>query len=528
MAENSHDHDSHHDDAHSGDGHDHHGHIELEYQPALPIPNGKLCLWLFLSTEIMFFAGLIGTYIVLRFGAPSGTWPAPHDVHVVEFWGAFNTFVLICSSVTIVLALEFARSNQAARAKSFLFLTFALGCVFLGVKGYEYKSKFSHGIHPAPGRSLLYEKPDVYYVAAVRERLKDLSLEATDKITRLGELDKAAEALQAKIDGVDETATLSDEEQKEIDEARAELAKNDAEIREIDVHIDVVHELEELKDHLHSHKVLKSIDAAIEKYGELDSPESSRIVAELRNLRAHVSHDKVAETLDSIIETYVKAGTEEPGDDEFPFERKVRLLTYKRNFLNLLMAGTVDWTEDRIAKDQDPSRRNALMMVLAYQVYPLHRASESVLLSVGAELSQLEEQKSAQREPANDGQYVSVALQDPAPAGEGAANAAAKIDATSARLLLLPLLKANEDGLNESMHWLRLPIMIPSGNMWASSYFLLTGFHAIHVLVGLIIFALALPLKLDEKRANFLENTGLYWHFVDLVWIFLFPLLYLF
>ena len=52
-------------------------HTGLQYQPALPIPNGKTCLWLFLSTEIMFFAGLIGTYIVLRFGAVA--WPAPHD-----------------------------------------------------------------------------------------------------------------------------------------------------------------------------------------------------------------------------------------------------------------------------------------------------------------------------------------------------------------------------------------------------------------------------------------------------------------
>ena len=82
----------------------------FEYQPALPIPNGKTCLWLFLSTEIMFFAGLIGTYIVLRFGAVA--WPAPHDVHLSEPIGAFNTFVLICSSVTVVLALEAAKLNQ--------------------------------------------------------------------------------------------------------------------------------------------------------------------------------------------------------------------------------------------------------------------------------------------------------------------------------------------------------------------------------------------------------------------------------
>ena len=83
-------------------------------------------------------------------------------------------------------------------------------------------------------------------------------------------------------------------------------------------------------------------------------------------------------------------------------------------------------------------------------------------------------------------------------------------------------------GLNHEHHWLRLPMHIPGGNMWASTYFLLTGFHAIHVIVGLIMFALVLPITLNARRANVIENMGLYWHFVDLVWIFLFPLLYLF
>jgi len=83
-------------------------------------------------------------------------------------------------------------------------------------------------------------------------------------------------------------------------------------------------------------------------------------------------------------------------------------------------------------------------------------------------------------------------------------------------------------GLNDVFPWLRLPIVIPGGNMWASTYFLMTGFHAIHVLVGLIVFAILLSYRLDAKRAGMIENAGLYWHFVDLVWIFLFPLLYLF
>src|SRR5438045_2769184 len=152
--------------------HDHgHAHVTLQYQPALPLGRGKLCLWLFLSTEIMFFAGLIATYIVLRFGAPQ--WPTPHEVHLQEYVGAFNTFVLICSSVTIVLALEASKQNQAGLAKFWMVLTFALGSVFLGVKAYEYNEKFKHGIYPMKPHSRIYEKADIYYVQGTKLTLAE-------------------------------------------------------------------------------------------------------------------------------------------------------------------------------------------------------------------------------------------------------------------------------------------------------------------------------------------------------------------
>ena len=97
--------------------------------------------------------------------------------------------------------------------------------------------------------------------------------------------------------------------------------------------------------------------------------------------------------------------------------------------------------------------------------------------------------------------------------------------------MVAPLQMSEEEhleGLNDKYHWLHLPMRIPGGNMWASTYFLLTGFHAIHVIVGLIVFAIMMPMTLGIARAGMIENIGLYWHFVDLVWIFLFPLLYLF
>src|SRR5437764_3559876 len=78
-----------------------------EHSPmAMPLPNPKLAMWLFLVTEIMFFTALIGVYMLIRNGMPTRDmpWPSPHDVHLVEWIGAANTFVLIFSSLTVVLA----------------------------------------------------------------------------------------------------------------------------------------------------------------------------------------------------------------------------------------------------------------------------------------------------------------------------------------------------------------------------------------------------------------------------------------
>jgi cytochrome c oxidase subunit 3 len=294
------------------EAHSHHP-PKLEYQPALPISNGKLFMWLFLSTEIMFFAGLIGTYIVLRFGAV--TWPAPHAVHLSEPTGAFNTFVLICSSVTIVLALEAARINKVSNAKFFMGLTLALGCVFLGVKGMEYNAKFAHGIYPRSPRSSIYEKPDLAYGSAVRLRVQELM---------------------------------------------APLAKKE-------------------KDKLTS-------------------------------------------------------------------DEKDRLALYERLKAK---SSTTD--------EQD-------LVNLAAEIMPIPAPNTYVHLH----------------------------------------------------------------GLNDQFTDLHLPVVIPGGNMWASTYFLLTGFHALHVLIGLIVFAIFMTMRLGVEMAGAIENIGLYWHFVDLVWIFLFPLLYLF
>jgi heme/copper-type cytochrome/quinol oxidase subunit 3 len=113
---------------------------------ATGVPNGKLGLWLFLASEIMFFTGLIGAYVILRMSNPE--WPGS-DGQLNVWIGTVNTLVLICSSTTIVLALAASERGQLPAVQRWLVLTAVLGTVFLVVKGFEYAAKFSHHIGPS-------------------------------------------------------------------------------------------------------------------------------------------------------------------------------------------------------------------------------------------------------------------------------------------------------------------------------------------------------------------------------------------
>ena len=113
----------------------------------LAIPNSKLCVWLFLGTEIMFFTAFIGTYIVLRLGSKG--WPTDPNVTHIRVWaGGINTFVLIWSSYLVVVAHEAMGQADFAKARKLLTWTFVFAAIFLGIKSVEYYGKISHDILP--------------------------------------------------------------------------------------------------------------------------------------------------------------------------------------------------------------------------------------------------------------------------------------------------------------------------------------------------------------------------------------------
>ncbi|HEV3446730.1 MAG TPA: heme-copper oxidase subunit III [Gemmataceae bacterium] len=283
----------------------------VEEEPVLhmgvAVNHGKLAMWIFLATEIMFFTGLIGTYIVLRNGTPTTQepWPTPEQVHLKEWIGAFNTFVLICSSVTVVLAHYVMAQGKVGQAAAYVAVTLALGCVFLGVKAVEYKSKYDHAILPGHVFDRLDGQRGIDYLYTIKEQLGHLAENASAPVAS---------------------------------ESRELLA------------------LLELKDG------------------------RAQIAPEELGKRVNEMHEK---------------------NKEF------------------------------------------------FEEHP-------------------------------------------------------------------------------EMH---LATVIPFGNLWASCYFAMTGFHALHVLGGLVVFAIMLIMaaigRFGVQHTNMLELVGLYWHFVDIVWIFLFPLLYL-
>jgi len=122
-----------------------HHHPVYDYDSGPPVERGKFAIWLFLATEVMFFSGLIGAYIVLRTAAAS--WPDPQDRLAVDIT-ALNTFILITSSWMMVKSLFAAEAGDRGGMLRWLGATIVGGSIFVGIQVYEYLELFHHGNLP--------------------------------------------------------------------------------------------------------------------------------------------------------------------------------------------------------------------------------------------------------------------------------------------------------------------------------------------------------------------------------------------
>jgi cytochrome c oxidase subunit 3 len=142
-----------------------HGYVPEEHAPdpvvghGDPAAPGKIGIWLFLASEIMFFIGILGSYIILRSGSPEMF--ASHAAVLSKIAAGINTLVLIFSSLTMALAVDAAQKGQRNRLVVCLALTLLCAIGFMGIKYIEYTEKLGSPFGHALGHhTLVYNDPD--------------------------------------------------------------------------------------------------------------------------------------------------------------------------------------------------------------------------------------------------------------------------------------------------------------------------------------------------------------------------------
>jgi cytochrome c oxidase subunit 3 len=135
-------HDDHHDDHHD------HGEFIAHHfdSPEQQFDSGKLGIWIFLVTEILFFGGLFTAYALYRVNHPL-IFEQAH-VFLDRNLGALNTIVLLFSSLTMALGVHAAQNADNKKCGFYVLITMVCAAIFLGVKAVEYSHKWDMGIFP--------------------------------------------------------------------------------------------------------------------------------------------------------------------------------------------------------------------------------------------------------------------------------------------------------------------------------------------------------------------------------------------
>jgi heme/copper-type cytochrome/quinol oxidase subunit 3 len=123
-------------DAHAGDAHGAH-------HTSTGLTNNKLAMWLFLGSECLLFGGLISTYMLYRGRVSEG--PRPDQIYDIPFTSV-SSFVLLMSSLTMVLAVSAAKLGDVRRTRLWLTTTALLGATFVGGQIFEFTAFYDKGL----------------------------------------------------------------------------------------------------------------------------------------------------------------------------------------------------------------------------------------------------------------------------------------------------------------------------------------------------------------------------------------------
>ena len=395
--------------------------MEIPYtvrpRPDTGLANPKLGIWLFIASEVMLFGGLFAGYIFMRLGAEPWMWPTGWlNVPV----GTFNTFILIASSVTVILAWESLKMRNYAGYKVWLAATWICGLAFLAVKlAYEWPDKFHHfGAYLQPQAVEKYEQ----YLGNQDVLGADGTTPAKDESghQKLGRVSR----------GLPERRFISGHVSDPVPEGASKEEKKRAE-----------------------KEAMASANAPFVSEGQLDG---------VLNL----------------------------GKDEADPAKKAKLENNRGKLLDMLAVRAAD-KEALLAGNVDAAKKKEIL----HRMNTIHIHGLDMANAQPYDIAN----DHARFWPAGQKEVHGVELH-------------------------------KEDLIRGHGAW------VPKLNTYLACYFMITGLHGAHVLAGCIVFiyfwlnikgGAKLFQTNPQQLSNRIEVAGLFWHLVDLIWIFVFPIFYL-
>ena len=529
--------------------------------------NSKIAIWLFLASEVMLFGGLFSGYIFLRIYAD---YPWPERALPVAP-GFINTFVLIGSSVTVVFAWAALKMRQWRQFQIYMWITIICAAIFMVLKGFEYKAKFAHEAARLEDSFIvveghrLYDEVDGNWVK--REDLVnfeansvsfDVNRAHPDYVTDLVEQSQGAFVLSAKSQKAIEDRIAYENVLEKPDKG---LVKDlQAILDEPKLSVSSMGTLKELFRDTREHNAeirTAALRAAWEDmYQSLK--EQGRDPSDLKHFEqsALVNFDEAA------LQPYlvkpiggVTFEAESPVALKFDPDQ-VREEAEKATMLDgTALAGTLADSPYQLTVDTLDFRW-AAMKAEEKDLDPVDFIDNSWLIKNNpviaeiwekkkAEVAELEEElKERGQEPNENDRYriswqemtVFIGALEEKPGvlsgftgpthAHGKPGEEQDVTDTSHGYFFPELTIPRERIAFESN-------LTPKWNTYYAIYFLITGLHGLHVIGGAIVLGYYLFRgkkmydQYPEWLANRVEVGGLFWHFVDLIWIFLFPIMYL-
>ncbi len=528
----------------------------VQTRPDTGLANPKLGIWLFLASEVMLFGGLFSSYIFLRMGADY-PWPF-HDLVVPP--GLLNTANLIFSSVAVVMAWASLKQRKYGQYKIWMAITIACAAAFMVIKFFEYKGKFEHyGIrfhdgsvmeghvgHQKQGSKIVFDQVDKVtldlFTSDAKPRFlpfvakKNDSFNASDAHSHLYEhttpekltvvfeekspwaddLAKAAlnPALSPDLTALNKLNSFWVESAKQKDLQltkswvaelkllwwRAQKAHN-AKLREVLGK----HQADVLAKEIPKDTAVATVEGAPTKVITLKLKEPQMLWFDERETTSYKSGEKTVSFRD---------GTKVEGN---------------------LVTDKIEFIPDRL--DLRPAKNMEKSVIWKYM--PDYK--EKFFAFREASAKKLQEQK----------KHLFAGAHNEGPSGPfdlanrvkstGDADVTRYTDRldkedipnfgdTHAPQGTTPVLVNLEIDRNDKQF---ISNFTPRYSPYYAIYFLMTGLHGLHVIGGALVLAwfLFTGRKMyetnPEQLCNRIEVGGLFWHFVDLVWIFLFPVFYL-